>query len=413
MNTYPKRYNFTFVLLLVFISSSVSTVLAVYYHGYVGLILLVLPCLTILHFTSKNSFYNVGFRTLEQNRGMLICLLWYLIGVATLFLRGFTDIGFFIQVLMLPVFLFTGMVLAINKKYKSLVTFLVIIFAVINCILVGGVNQEINARTLNDSDSIYNEAGSTMFWGLIGIMMPIFIAEIFKVKSKFSKLFLSLLCLYLTYQLLNCGYATPIALFIINFLFVGIIYLIKTKIFSRNFWRSIVIFITSILLAYYILTFILQSNVVSQIDVKDRFTNFLINPLGGGYNSKEGVSRFTLMDFSWQSFLKRPLFGGGGNIRTSIYEGISGGHSSMIDILAVLGLLGGGGAFIIFFYIMVFNAYKKLKNDFSFYHICNLSAIATFCIGGIMNPYWQGNLLIFILLVPDIYKFKKVGTVRK
>jgi hypothetical protein len=409
MNIYSKGYNWTIVLLLLFISSSVSTVLAVYYHGYVGLILMVTPCLAILYFTSKNSFFRAGYMTLELNKGMVISLFWYIVGIATLFLRGSTDSGFFIQVLMLPIFLFIGMVLAKNPKYKSLVTYLVIIFAVLNCLLVGGVNHKINARTLNDTDSIYNEAGSTMFWGLIGIMMPIFFAEIVKVKSKIIKLFLTLLSIYLIYQLLNCGYATPIALFIINLFLIGFFYFLRAKLFSKFFWRSLLIFILSILIAYYLMTIILQSNVVSQIDVKDRFSNFLINPLGGGYDSKEGVSRFTLMNFSWQSFLKNPLIGGGGNIRTSIYEGISGGHSSAIDVLAVLGLLGGGGAFIYFFFRAFLNAREKFKRDSSFYHICNLSVIATFFLGGIMNPYWEGNLLIFILLLPDIYKYQYIN----
>lgn len=406
MNIFSVRYNWSMVLLLISITSYVSPILAVYYHGYVGLLILLLPCLGMLNFSFRNSFYTIGLRTMRLNKVMLISLIWYIIGIAFLFLRGSNDTSFFIQAILLPVFLFIGMVLTKNKKYKSLAVFLVMIFTVINCLMVGGVGQNINARSLNDSDDLYNEAGSTAFWGLIGIMMPIFFVEIIMLKSKLSKVFMAILFVYLIYQLLNCGYATPIALFIINLFVVGIVYLIKAKIFSKRFWRTIIIFSLSVFLGYYIMQFILQSTITSQIDVKDRFTNFIVNPVGGGYNSKEGVSRFTLMNFSWQSFLKNPLFGGGGNIRTSMYQGISGGHSSAIDVLAVLGLFGGGGAFIFFVLKAFHNAYKKLKNKNNFYNICNLSVMLTFFIGGIMNPYWAGGILIFILLLSDIYVYK-------
>lgn len=394
-------------MMLLCMSSFVSPVLSVYYHGYLGLIVLVLPFLSMMYFNFRNSFYIAGVRILRYNRLMMISLIWYIIGIAFLFLRGSNDISFFIQVILLPGFLFVGMVLSKNKKYRTLAVIFVIIFAVINCLMVGGVGQKINARTLNDSDSIYNEAGSTAFWGLIGIMGPIFFAEIIMLKSNINKVLMGIVFIYLIYQLLNCGYATPIALFIINLFLVGIIYLIKAKIFSKNFWRSIIIFIFSIFSGYYIIMFFLQSKVTSQFDVKDRFTNFMINPAGGGYDSKEGVSRFTLINFSWQSFLKNPLFGGGGNIRTSMYQGISGGHSSAVDVFAVLGLLAGGGAFIFFISKAVHNAYKKLKKENNFYNICNLSVILTFFIGGIMNPYWAGIILVFVFLLTDIYIYKR------
>jgi O-antigen ligase len=148
---------------------------------------------------------------------------------------------------------------------------------------------------------------------------------------------------------------------------------------------------------------ILTTSTNSQLAVQYRFNNFLADPSSGGYGEDTELSRTDLMAFSFSKFSQAPFFGVGGNIRTSIYEGNAGGHSSAVDFLAILGLLGGGGAFIFLVFLFYRNAFKHLKKDGSFYNSCNLSIMTCFLIGGIMNPYWQSSILMTLFLFEKIY----------
>lgn len=76
----------------------------------------------------------------------------------------------------------------------------------------------------------------------------------------------------------------------------------------------------------------------------------------------------------------------------------------LFDFIAVLGILGGGGAFLLFVLLSVKNAYTNLMKSKSFSDICNFSMVFTFLIGGILNPYWQGPILVTYLLVANIYQ---------
>lgn len=398
--------NWRIFLLLLIITSFISPVVAVFYHGYVGLIPLIAICFIILLFSYHGRyFYISGIEALRLNKGMFVGLIWYIAGISVSYFRGADDISFLVGVLVLPIFMFTGMFLGKHNDYRSIAICLVILFAVVNCLLAGKlIGQEINARTINaTSDDVYEKVGNTAFWGMIGILSPIFLANSLKKKSKVHMTILFSLLFYLIYNLLFSGYATPIALFLINIILIGVIFLFKPKRNKLSNLKAVGIFAISILIGFYIFNSILKSASNSQIEVKERFSNFFKNPEGGGYRKNQGMSRFVIMDFSWQTFRKKPIFGGGGNIRTSIHEGISGGHSSAIDNLAVLGLLGGGGALLYFIIKAFCNSVRRLRRNFNFDNISNLSVLVTFIIGGIMNPYWSGIILICFLLLTEIY----------
>ena len=211
--------------------------------------------------------------------------------------------------------------------------------------------------------------------------------------------------LFLAYKLLFSGFATPIGLLITNLLIIGIIYLffvLRSTIISP---RAILIILIVLGVVFFLFSTILKSEYSGMDDVKYRFTNFIEDPASGGYSKGSGgISRFKLIKFSWDSFVNKPLFGNGGNIRSSMYEGINGGHSSSFDFLAVLGIAGGGGAFLFFVWLSVRNAYRNLRNSKSFSDICNFAMVVTFIIGGILNPYWQGPILVTYLLVANIYQ---------
>ena len=90
-----------------------------------------------------------------------------------------------------------------------------------------------------------------------------------------------------------------------------------------------------------------------------------------------------------------------------MYDGVDGGHSSAVDLLAVLGVFGGGGAFLYFILKSFKNSYSFMKYKNNFDTSCNFSVVVSMIIGGIMNPYWSGPILMCYLLVVNIYKIEK------
>jgi hypothetical protein len=399
------------VPLLIVISSMVSPFISTFYRGYVGLVPLLLVSLVLLFPSSAGIyFYKTGSRVLEANKGMFFCLLWFIVGNMLLFIRGGDDFGYFISVLILPVCLFSGMFLTKQPYYKSFAVIGVLVFLVMNNIFAGeSIGQAESARNLLKGQEGGNSlAGTSSFWGLIGTFIPIFVAEVIKQKKWIIKLILSAALAFLIYKLLFCGFATPIGIFILNIAFVSILSLRRNQTNSSSYLKSLIITFLVLFFTFLLLNAILNTTNVAQADVQYRFINFINNPLGGGYKGNDGVSRFILMDFSWQTFLQKPFFGGGGNIRTSIYEGVAGGHSSAIDSLAVLGLFGGGGAFLCFVYLACKNAYMHMKRENSFYSLCNFSVVVSFIIGGILNPYWAGPLLICIIFMTTIYSYRSI-----
>jgi hypothetical protein len=107
---------------------------------------------------------------------------------------------------------------------------------------------------------------------------------------------------------------------------------------------------------------------------------------------------------SIDTFLSNPLFGAGGDIRSNAYI-ITGGHSSLFDYLAIMGLLGGGGAFAVLILIMLKNA---IINHFviekSLLSAASLASMIALIISGIANPYWYGPTFWIVCLFAGIYR---------
>lgn len=397
-----KIINYRVALVLILISSITSPYISSFYKSYLGLfVFTILGFILILLGKNRKLYTHVILSSLNRNKLMFICLLWFVAGIMFSFFRGANNYGYLLATILLPIYYLLGNVISSNEKYKSFFIRSVFFFLTLNLILVGQtIGYDSTARdVLINSSEEGLLVGNTKFWGVIGIFFPLFFAEIFKENKLVSKSLLIICSVFIIYKLFFSGFATPVALLLLNFLMIGVFYFLLNTNKIKDLYKSILISGFFIIISYYVFNWIISSQVNALSDISYRFNNFINNPLSGGYNvNSEAVSRFALMSYSWDTFTSYPLFGSGGNIQTSIYEGNVGGHSSLFDAMGALGLLGGSLGLIIFLYKALKNAYLKMKEKSSLYNISQFSSVVTFIIGGIMNPYWSGAIFIIFLL---------------
>lgn len=395
------------ILLIFLITSVVSPYVFDLYRGYVGLWIFLFPLLFVLLISNFLKIIVVNYLNSHYtNKLMFFCIIWFILGVISTYFRGADDYQYLIQILFIILVFFFGLFIFNNYQYRFLSIFFIMLFVLLNILTTGdSIDLDRSARDIYLENNKSGLAGSTYFWAVVGIFYPVFLVRTLEEKNVLAKLFLIFCLLIFLFKIILSGFATPVVLLIINFVVIGVVSLfVRVKkvsdILPSVFYVSILF-----LLIWVIFNFMLTSDYSAISEVQTRLINFIDNPLGGGYS---GIyindSRFNLISFSWDTFSENPFFGGGGNIRTSIREGISGGHSSAIDFLAVLGLFGGGGAFLLFMFFSFRNVVGLLSREQSFKNISQFSTSLTFIIGGVMNPYWQGPLLIVFLLVLEIYR---------
>lgn len=400
-----QKINWHIGLVILLLCSMVAPYVSMKYHGFTGLIPLLFLSLFLVFTSSKgHSFASTIRYEIRNNGAMVFFLILFIIGVAFSFLHGADDYQYFLGILVLPICFIMGLYCANNSVYKQFAIKSILFFIFLNILFTGqSIGPVENARDLYIESGKDLSSGSSGFWALIGLFCPLFVNMILKEKKMYRKMLFLVMFFYVTYKLVFSGFATPLALFFINVLTIVLLYLFFN---NKNFIRLLKTLLISILFLVvinYFFEFILKSNFEALMDVQWRFNNILENPTRGGHDD---VSRFSLMEFSIKTFTENVFFGGGGNIRTSIYEGIAGGHSSLFDLLAVLGLFGGGGAFLLFMLKGFKNAYSSMKVNLNFESFSNLSVVISMFIGGIMNPYWSGSILICFLMVVNISKVK-------
>ena len=409
-----KNINWRIALIILLLGSLSSPYISGKYHVYVGFVPL-LSLLTIILFSGPvgNFFLRIIKVNYKNNRYILFALLWFAFGFGLNYLlRGANDRGYLIETFVMPAYFFLGLFIIQLEQYKRFAVLTVIMFIFFNIVLAGeSINANTSARLIYSESNHKLLAISTGFWGLIGIFFPIFLLEALKQKKLIFKFGILFILVFSLIKLFFSGIATPILLFLINLFLIGILYFLFNLKNINQLVKSILVILTFVGASYYLYDFIRNSSLPALAPVKWRVTNLINNPEAGGYSGNSAAgSRFILMKFSWDTFIHHPFFGGGGNIRTSIYQGISGGHSSAIDFLAVLGLLGGGGAFLYMMFRIFKRTFLQMKSSKTFTDICHFATVVTFVIGGIMNPYWQGPLLATFLLIVNIYKQPKLRT---
>ncbi len=133
--------------------------------------------------------------------------------------------------------------------------------------------------------------------------------------------------------------------------------------------------------------------------IQARFKNFVETPEGGGYDAEH--SRFLLVFISLDTFRKHPLFGCGG---TYLANSKMGGHQALFDFLALYGILGGGGAFVMFVIHCMANAGRRCQQDRNWRSFTAFAGVGIFVVVGIVNPGWIGGPMTTLLLFFHPYR---------
>lgn len=405
-----NNINWNIAILILLLSSMVSPYVSKLYSGYVGLI----PMLFVFIFLillGKNGNYIIKFVTKKHrlNRKLMFYLTWFIVGVGFTFFRGATDYQYYISVLVLPIYFYAGTLLSTNELYNDFVLKSILFFILLNILITGqSVGFIETARDIYEDSNFDSTAGTSGFWAIIGIFFPFFLLMIFNQRNYFFKIVYLAIVLFVIFKLIFSGFTTPIILFVLNCILISIFFVLKKNNNSKQLFKKIGLSVLTFLIVSSALNFILSTEIESLSEVKWRITNLIENPENGGYDELQSEgSRLKLMNFSFNTFSENLFFGAGGNIRSSIYERIIGGHSSLIDLLAVMGIFAGGGAFLFFMIKCLKNSYDYYQYNNSLKGIINLSVNIVFFIGGILNPYWSGPLLLCFLLITNVYFNKK------
>lgn len=269
------------------------------------------------------------------------------------------------------------------------------------------IGFNLSARDIQvKANSFIGTIGAAGYWGIIAIFFPIFLTKIKNIEKRYFRIVYISILTYLLYKLFFSGFATALVLIILNFITTATLLVYYNAKNLKHFLMSLIFLILTLVGIYYLINWILISEDLGLNAIKWRLQNIINDPKSGGYTSNY-TSRYDLFFVSLETFKRFPIFGSGADVMTmsNLFPNLRcGGHSSFIDVLAILGIFGGGGAFVLFFIKSLSNAYSFMKKRRSFEYICHTSVVFTLVIGGILNPYWMGSILIVFLLLTHIYK---------
>jgi len=403
------RYNWLILVQIFLIIAFCTPIMAYYLHGFVYFV----PLLTgfFIFFASTETFtpaFSIVIKSLRKNLILFVMLLWYIAGIVLSHLRYAENTLFLLGALLLPIFFFYGLFVNSKPQYHYITVMLVVFCFFLNTLITGGdISKDFTAKdVLLRAGTLANPIGSAGYWGSIGIFFPIFLANYKNIKKKYMRFGYIVVLVYLVYKLVFAGFATPLGLLALNLVTIAMLYFVYHLKSLSQFLVSLILVIITIGSIYYFMNWLETTDLLGLNQIQWRLLNIIEDPTSGGYTSHY-ISRYDLFFVSFETFMRFPIFGSGADLMTMAYVPLEikcGGHSSFIDGLAILGFFGGGGAMVYFFLKSLKNAISKLKRRRSFEDICHTSVVSTLIIGGILNPYWMGSILILFLLMTRIYK---------
>jgi len=384
----------SFKLAFLGIISLIIPYLAVLFRGLIGFIIIIL--LAIYFSFIEKSFSNISNKILygiKNNKKICVLYLWYFIGViANSFIdgRGFNDWRLFLSDFVFIIGLFFTFAFLGNIETFRYFKIVMIISIGIQSIFTSQqllTNPDIARKMFLELDGMWMY-GNQNYYSLYTVLLPVLISVSFQEKGPLR--FILFLANGLTlFSVLISSFGTPFGLLIIA--------VVTTMVFSLFFLKNKKKFIYGYLILFFIF-FFYQNTKENKFFISpySRIENFINDPASGGYSYSEiSVSRWYKNKISLSSFLNDPFFGSGGNIR---YSTSVGGHSSLFDLLGAYGILGGGGAFLMIVLSILFSSLKKLYIERSWEALAILICVIMFISAGIINPYWEGNQPIFVII---------------
>jgi len=379
--------------------------MSVLIHGLIGFFALLGIAWILMHAKRELGIVHYNIRHVTAlNKPLLFFSMWYAFGVIfNIYFRG----GFYVvedwrltmgPFLLLWATFFAFAFLHNDKCYRILVILLTLLAGVQS---IFTLREQffgfVPIRQLVNDVWLYGDQGT---FAMYAILFPVLIVQATKEKKTLCAA-LYVCCGIIAISIVFCTFATAVALLLIGGAGLSII--------TLGYWRKSFVAkaaLCVLLATMTVLTFklVIESSNPLLRDVNSRLIRAYQDPTSGGYNQHYGTeSRWFLAQKSIDSFLDNPLFGaGGGSIRHSTYVG---GHSSFFDSLGGYGLLGGGGAFISLILYMLFQTFHQMRVKRSLETIAKFIVTISLLIGGIVNPYWEGNQTLMVLLVARSFRY--------
>jgi hypothetical protein len=373
-----------------------TPILGVYLHAPISVLILLVLSIFVGRF--ENSFAPAMQRlskVIVKNKLLVYFLLWYGISLIINILVGGNGLADW-RLLITPIILILGTFFAFAfisddtcARYFQIAT-----------IIALGIQSIFTTQQLYFNPGIarqmWHELGGGWIYGdqsyfaSCAILLPIFFWRSFK-ETGILRLVLPTCSILILVSASISSFATPLSLIVIS---VMIIVVLASLFMKKRMGCIIVIFLISIIYLGYLM---IPNNPLFS-DSYNRIKNFINDPTSGGYSGKDlTASRWSLDEGSIKSFWESPIFGmGGGSTRSSEYVG---GHSSLLDNLGAYGLLGGGGAFVIFILLLLRNAVIRFLHEQSWQTLLILTTVISLVLAGIVNPYWQGHQPLFVILI--------------
>lgn len=401
LSFHTPRYAPAVIVALLFLAAQTNPIAAYHVGGLRVILSVVFVCLLLGQYKRDDiPFTRACSQMAARNRLMLFLLGWYYLGVIFGMIRGGVIHGFEWKFHASSLTaLANGFFLARNPKYRRIMMFLVVGLMVGHAIFA---KRYVDATGLDMRAALSDVGGAlghTDFWTNYAMLTLLFLGLILEERIRWIKYVGILMLAYFYRAILFCGFATPVALFIIGHILLSVVMLRFNK-------KKGVIWVARLVLAACLIVGAVKT--VQKIaalegdtrftSIQVRFKNIIDNPEGGGYSVEQ--SRFNLARVSWATFKRHPLIGCGSTYMDNLHTG---GHQAVVDFLALYGILGGGGAFIAFVLICLANGYRRCRCERTWTAFCSFAGVGMFAIVGVVNPGWLGGPLSIMLLLVHPY----------
>lgn len=371
--------------------------------GNVGTIIIVVVLATILARYSKRDMpFNIALpRAVNENQGMVLLLGWFFLGTIVAGFRGGFGILFEWKLHLMSILaLVYGFFLSQNPRYYRYSIYLVapvmLYHAAISNQYVSVADRDMRSALVDLASGL----GHTDYWTNYAMLTLLLVGTLIDERNMILKVIGFLMAAYFYKTILLCGFATPVALFLIAHAVLGAVALAVSKKRGAQMVLRLGLAVMLVAGSWQAVQRIARTEGNTRYaSIQWRFNNILQNPESGGYTVEN--SRFEIARYSWESFKKAPILGWGGTYLSNPH---SGGHQALFDYLAIYGLLGGGGVFILFTCLCVRNTFLRCRHERTWIAYASFACAVMYLLVGIVNPGWFGGPMTTLLLYALPYK---------
>lgn len=397
---YPAVLHCTWAFRLAMLTwvASLTKSVGVALHGLVGMLPLFALALVVsgLEGSIKTILNNV-VRNGRRNWLMVLLVIWYGFGVfSKMYLWGAAETDW--RGVMGPVLLVLALLMGFGFMHEDrcVRSFQIALIAAV------GVQSAFSGLVMQEDPTVsraaWTELGGTWSYGdqagfaLQAMLLPILV---WRGLVEQGALRWSLLagCAAISFSVTVCNFATAILLLALS---IPTAALLSLTFVRQRFFEVLAVALCLLLVGTGAALLLRDTPLMAP--TVEKVERLWEDPISGGYSHRDAEkgSRWVLAAHSFDAFCQSPLFGSGsGSIR---YSEVVGGHSSLFDMLAFYGLLGGGGAFVALVLLLLARALQRLQRHRNWTAVVVATSVVLFLIAGVVNPYWESSIAMVFLV---------------